>query len=327
MPIQYIDTQSKLNSAVKTLSSKNELAIDLEFDKNYYRYGFNLCLVQIYDGEQCYLIDPLSEDLNIESLFPPLEDPSIQKITFAFGEDLRLLHSLGCFPKNIYDLDISTSLLNYPPASLTNLLGDILEIDTGKSSQMSNWYHRPLSDEQKHYAAQDVLHLIALKTRLAKEAEEKQITGWIEQENSVWDELDFSDVDDNPTIKQKDKKELTEKEWHLFKVLMNFREDIAEKLNKPSFKVIKKDLLIKLAKNPGLVRHWTNTRGIYSRLRNQEMQSNIKEQLDIALREVEEQNLSDSEPANKPLSDEERKKYHNIKNLVNKSKSTFFNPI
>lgn len=327
MPTHFIDRQPELENVVKELKSKSELALDLEFDKNYHRYGFNLCLVQIYDGENCYLIDPLSNELQIKTLFPVLEDPAIQKITFAFGEDLRLLHSLGCFPKNIHDLDISTSLLNYPPASLTNLLADILEIDTGKSSQMSDWYRRPLTDEQMHYAAQDVLHLIDLKEKLADEAEQKQITEWIKQENSIWDTLDYSDVDDNLTIKEKDKKDLTEFEWHLFKALMNYREDVAEKLNKPSFQIIKKDLFYKIAQEPDFIEKWTNTRGIYSRLRNEETQNSLRNLLKDAIEQAEEMGLSSSSPANKPPSTEEKKERREMNNRINKVKATFFSPI
>jgi len=164
--VQIITHQEELESITENLSNVSRIAADLEFDKNYYRYGFNLCLVQLFDGENCYLVDPLSDDLNIKSIFPVLEDPEIEIITFAFGEDLRLLHSLGCFPKNIYDIDIATSLLNYEPGSLTKLLDEAIDVDTGKSSQTSNWFQRPLTDQQKKYAAHDVLHLFDLKDKL-----------------------------------------------------------------------------------------------------------------------------------------------------------------
>lgn len=327
MSIQIIDEQQKLNSILPYLETADKIAIDLEFDKNYYRYGFNLCLMQIYDGNNCYLIDPLSDSLDIQSIFPVLENPDVQKVTFAFGEDLRLLHSMGCFPKNIYDVDNAISLLNYSPASLTNHLDNILEIDTGKSSQMSNWYKRPLSEEQIKYAAQDVLHLIKLQKVLSDEAEQKEITGWINEENKILDSLNYSDIDNNDFIKEKDKNDFTEKEWHIYTRLMESREEIAKKLNKPSFQIIKKEVIKKIALNPNKLNNWTSTRGIFKRLRTESMKKKLYEATQQALDEASELGLSDNEPAIKSLSDEEKNLYRKEREKINRAKLEFFNPI
>lgn len=327
MSIQIIDEQQKLNSILPYLETADKIAIDLEFDKNYYRYGFNLCLMQIYDGNNCYLIDPLSDSLDIQSIFPVLENPDVQKVTFAFGEDLRLLHSMGCFPKNIYDIDNAISLLNYSPASLTNHLNNILEIDTGKSSQMSNWYKRPLSEEQIKYAAQDVLHLIKLQKVLSDEAEQKEITGWINEENKILDSLNYSDIDNNDFIKEKDKNDFTEKEWHIYTRLMESREEIAKKLNKPSFQIIKKEVIKKIALNPNKLNKWTSTRGIFKRLRTESMKKKLYDVTQQALDEASELGLSDNEPAIKSLSDEEKNLYRKEREKINRAKLEFFNPI
>ena len=89
MNIQYIDDNSALQDVVIEISKADEFAIDLEFDRNRYRYGFNMCLMQVYDGNDCYVIDPLSSNIDIQGIFPVIEDPEIQKVVFAFGEDLQ----------------------------------------------------------------------------------------------------------------------------------------------------------------------------------------------------------------------------------------------
>ena len=327
MSIQFIDEQAALEKILPILQQAGQIAIDLEFDKNYYRYGFNLCLMQIFDGEQCYLIDPLSSSVSIESVFPVLEDPSTEKIAFAFGEDLRLLHSIGCFPKNIYDLDNAISILNYSPASLTNHLKEILEVDTGKSSQMSNWYRRPLSDDQAKYAAEDVLHLIRLKEVLTKEAEQKKVSGWISEENRVMDDEDHSETNNNDIIKEKDKNDFTETEWHIYKRLMEAREEIAEKLNKPSFQIIKKEIFLQAAKEPHRLNRWTSTRGIFKRIRTDQMKDKLLEVVSQAESEARELGLSNDEPANKPPSNDEKDLYRQQREKINTAKNEFFNPI
>lgn len=327
MTIHYISSNEELDECIAYLEGADEIAIDLEFDKNRYRYGFNLCLVQLCRDENCYLVDPLSDGLEIEKLFPILEDPQVQLVVFAFGEDLRLLHTLGCFPRSIYDLNIATSLLNYEPASLTNYIAEILERDTGKSSQQSNWYTRPLTDDQKRYAAQDVLHLIDLKRVLERQAEKKGLEEWIAEENAIMDVLDFSETGDKTHIRDKDKKGLTEKEWHIFKELLEFREEVAKKYNKPSYQVIKKDYLVELAKDSRKLMKWQDTRGIFRRIKTPEYKERLTDLLREAAEEAEKLGLSDSEPAAKRLSKEEYGKLREERERVNRIKSSFFGPI
>lgn len=328
MTVTYIEDSRKLEYCAKRLDQLPEIAIDLEFDKNFYRYGFNLCLVQIYSGKECYLIDPLSENLEIEILFPVLENPGLQKICFSFDEDLRLLHSMGCFPKNLYDLGTASRLLNYPQTSLTNLVEDELTVDTGKSTQTSNWYKRPLSEGQLHYAAQDVLHLIKLKELFEKKAERNGVSDWIEEENNSLDELDYSEIDHNNNIKEKDKGDLTEQEWHIFKKLMEFRQQIAMEVNRPGFQIVKKDYLADIAKDSRSLMKWTNKKGIYRGIKNNKYKNRILNLVKDASEEAEQMGLSKTEPAtNNSLSEDEYADLRREKSRVSQLKSAIFDPI
>lgn len=327
MSVQIVVHQSELTAIFQNLKKSSRIGIDLEFDKNYYRYGFNLCLMQLYDGSDCYLVDPLSSELNIETIFPVLESEDIEKVAFAFGEDLRLLHSLGCFPKNVYDLDNAISLLNYSPASLTNHLKNILDIDSGKSSQMSNWYHRPLSEQQVQYASEDVMFLFELHNHLQNESRQKKVEHWIDQENRAVLLEDFSETENNGFVKHKNKKEFSEKEWHIYVRLMETREQLAESLNRPSFKVIKKEIMMNIAKNPAKLQDWTNTRGIHRRLRNDKIKEKLAGILQEAEKEAKEKGLSNSESADRPPSPEERTAIREQRNKVNRAKNELFQPI
>ncbi|MCC5914693.1 MAG: ribonuclease D [Balneolaceae bacterium] len=327
MSIHHVRSDDELRVVTSRLNEATQLAIDLEFDRNFHRYGFNLCLAQIFDGDTCYLIDPLSRNLDASGLFPVLENPEIPKITFAFGEDLRLLHSLGCFPKTIYDIDIATSLLNYPPTSLNNLLEEVLGVDTGKSSQRSNWFRRPLTEDQVRYAAQDVLHLFDLKKVVEEEAKEKEITEWIEEENGVWDQCDYSESANGSFIKDKDKKQFNEVEWHRYKAILRFREREAEKLNRPAFQVIQKQVCTSLASNTNLISRWISTRGIHRRLKNANVQNKLHSAIKNAEKEARELGLDQSRPAQSPLTPEQANLFRERKNRINKLKTEVFKPV
>lgn len=325
--VKLITTADSLKNCASDLQAKPEMAIDLEFDKNYYRYGFNLCLVQIFSGEICYLIDPLSDELDIETLFPLLENPSIQKVCFSFDEDLRLLHSLGCFPKNLYDIGTASRLLNYPSTSLTNLLIDELNIDPGKSSQQSNWFKRPLSERQKNYAANDVLHLLRLKNLIHEKAAEMGVQSWITEENRSLDALDYSNLDHNQTIKEKDKRDLTERGWHLFKKLMHWRDNVAEQYEKPPFQIVSNQILTQIAKDSRTLMEWQKMRGIFRMIQTERVKSDLLELLKQGSAEADELNLSDHQPAKKSLNKIEHRKIMAQKSEISQAKKNLFDPI
>lgn len=327
MSIRYIDTDKELNSVVRHLESTDQIAIDLEFDRNRYRYGFNLCLIQLFDGEDCHLIDPLSDQLETEKLFPVLEDSTIEKVAFAFQEDHRLLHFVGCRPKNIFDLRIASQLLNYPPASLTNIVKDTLEVDMGKSSQNSNWFKRPLKENQIKYAAKDVLYLFDLKEKFKSEAEQKEILQWIDEENQNWDHVQYDDSDINNFIKEKDKRDLNEVEWNIFVRLMEFREKIASQSDRPSYQIFSKDLIYQIVENPEKLKNWTSERGVFNRLKNRGIQKKLEKLVQKSIQEAEAMGLSRSKSAKKSPTAEEMKEINQKKQLIQQAKSEFFSPI
>lgn len=327
MPIHYIQNNRDLADCLQQIETANEIAIDLEFDRNRYRYGFNMCLMQIYDGKDTFLVDPLANQLDITQTFPIVENPEVQKVVFAFGEDLRLFHSLGCFPKNILDLDIASSLLNYPPSSLDNLLKDVLDIEPGGSSQQSNWFRRPLSDKQKKYAASDVYHLLELKAALMEEAEKSEVYEWIMQENALHDDLDYSDEDHNNLIKEKDKKGQSEYSWFLYTRLMEFFDGEAQNMNKPVYQLIGKKKLKELAENPALIKNWQNTSGIYRRIKNSSFQQKVSQVLEQAKDDAQANGLAKNEPAIKRLSQEEYQEVKKERHRIGQIKSEVFSPL
>ncbi|MEQ9310438.1 MAG: ribonuclease D [Balneolaceae bacterium] len=327
MAFTYISTSGQLNDCITHLSQKSEIAIDLEFDKNRFRYGFNLCLMQIYSGDECFLVDPLSDELEIKLIFPILENPSIQKIAFSFGEDIRLLHLLGCKPKGIFDLSIASALLNYPPTSLTNLVMDVLSIDVGKSSQQSNWFDRPLNEAQLNYAANDVLFLLKLKDILSKKASENGIEDWIKQENVAFESANYENEDHNAFLKEKDKGDLTQFEWHLFSKLMEFREEKAEEMNKPSYHIIDKEYLKGVAQHPKRINDWQKIKSNHRRLKNGNIQNEVMDLLSKAMDEAEELKVSKTKKASNTFSNEEYKEFKQLQKRVEKAKKECFKSI
>lgn len=327
MQIQLIETTSQLEDCVQSIAKASQLAIDLEFDKNRFRYGFQLCLLQIAAGDECFVIDPLAEGVDVKCLFPVLEDETVEKVVFAFGEDIRLLHTLGCFPKGLYDLRSATSLLNYPPASLTNLLDEILGVQVAKSAQNSNWFLRPLTEQQVEYAADDVRHLSVLKAKVDQLAQEKGIRDWIREENEFLENQDFADVSNNELYRSKDKMGHSEYSWYVLEALLNFREKLAEEINRPSYQIFHKDFLNELSKNPDAIEQWETTSGIHRTYKNEKTLRQLKSVLFEAHQAAIAKKLSASDLAVPRLDVEELRERRRESARLESIKQSVFVPV
>ncbi|WP_107037339.1 ribonuclease D [Brumimicrobium mesophilum] len=328
--IQYIDNTSDFTEVVKTLSTKSEICIDLEFDKNHYRYGFNLCLMQVFDGEVCYLIDPL-KGLDIELIFPIIENPEIQIVCFAFNEDMRLLHHLGARPNNIVDLGVAMRLLNYETLSLNNsllsVLGEDYPIDTKSSQQKSNWFQRPLTEQQHIYAAEDVFHLPALKEELIQKLEEENRSDWFVEEMEAFEKYDWSGGDKVAYLTKKDQKLLSLREWIRFEKIMDYREELGAFLSRPTYKVMDKKIALTLASSPEKVKDWANMKGLHPKLKTPKFQSDVEALLEEAEMEIQENKITMGQSSIPPMSNEQRLTMNKRRNRIESVKENFFKPI
>ncbi|KIP96700.1 MULTISPECIES: ribonuclease D [Pseudomonas] len=142
------------------------LALDTEFmrvDTFYPIAG----LLQVSEGEQAYLIDPLQID-DWSPFAALLEDPQVIKVVHACSEDLEVLLRLtGSLPAPLFDSQLAAGYLNLGfSMGYSRLVQAVLGIELPKGETRSDWLQRPLSDTQVSYAAEDVVHLAELYRRL-----------------------------------------------------------------------------------------------------------------------------------------------------------------
>lgn len=326
-PIHFIQKPSALENLLRVLERAEMCSIDLEFDKNYHRYGFNLCLLQLATGGECYLVDPLQKELDLSPLFRHLERRDLKKLVFSFGEDLRLLQSLGCRPVNLIDLNNYVRLLNNPQRSLSNLLLEHLELDLDSGEQLSNWYTRPLSPSQIQYAANDVFHLGPLYNLFHPLAEKKGVLDWVQQENRVAEEKDYTKADQETLFKEKDQSQFDEYAWYLYKALLIWRDQQAKAMNLPAFKIMDKSVLSDLAREPDMSTGWTTKRGVHPRFRSQSYQAELNSILSKAQKEADTMGLSIDRPARQKPDPELLKQIRKEQSLISKAKRGLFTPV
>jgi ribonuclease D len=129
-----------------------------------------LCVVQISAGDgNAHLVQFDGKDWSAPNLKALLGDPSVLKIFHFARFDLAVLaHHLKVVAEPVYCTKIASKLARtYTDRhGLKDLCSELLGIELSKQQQSSDWGADRLSDQQKHYAASDVLHLHELKARL-----------------------------------------------------------------------------------------------------------------------------------------------------------------
>lgn len=129
-----------------------------------------LCLVQLSSGDgTAHLVQLDRNTYDAPRLKALLADPGVLKIFHFARFDLAVIEKyLGVALAPIYCTKIASKLARtYTDRhGLKDLVGELLGIELSKQQQSSDWGAETLSQQQLAYAAADVLHLHALKTKL-----------------------------------------------------------------------------------------------------------------------------------------------------------------
>lgn len=291
LPVEYIEDEAELSRVVALLSTEAHLSVDLEFDNNRYRYGFTLCLIQIATQERCYIIDPL-RIRNLRPLFDVLENPAIGKIMHTPGEDLRLLHSLSCYPVHVLDTEYAARLLNYENPSLANMLQALFGITLDKQHQTSNWHTRPLSEEQLQYAAQDVVWLGGLYAALMEKLRSSELYPVFLEEMEYLAKVRFQPPDRDNLLTKSDRAALTDYDQFVLNELLKFRDRVAEQFNMPPAHVIGNTLIRAIVSGEVNLQDWKQQKGLFGGVKNDQYQRLLQQELKKAFRSANELNIA-----------------------------------
>jgi ribonuclease D len=147
-----------------------EIAVDTE------TLGLNphrdrLCVVQLSSGDgDAHLVQLKPEDYeNAKNLKALMTNKKTVKIFHFARFDVAVMkHYLGIEITPVFCTKIASKLARtYTDRhGLKDLTKELLDIDLDKKQQSSDWAAEDLSEEQKAYAASDVLYLHQLKSKL-----------------------------------------------------------------------------------------------------------------------------------------------------------------
>ena len=175
-----IDDSLTLYEFCDQLRSAPYISVDTEFMREK-TYDPRLCPVQVAYGEHAAAIDPLADGMDLTPLKDLLRDPKIVKVLHAADQDLEIfLNMLEEVPGPIFDTQIAAAVCGMgEQPGYAKVVEHILGIQIDKSSQLTDWSIRPLSDRQVKYAIGDVTHLCHIYESLSEQLEKTGRTSWI----------------------------------------------------------------------------------------------------------------------------------------------------
>lgn len=262
--MQFIETSDALKTFCASLANTDYLAIDTEFvrDKTYYPL---LCLVQIASNDALACIDPLK----VEDLSPLTEillNPKIRKVFHAARQDMEvLLITLKCIPTPVFDTQLAATLLGLgDQVGYANLVQHMLGVQLDKQHTRADWEQRPLTPEQLDYAADDVRYLIQIYPKILQQLTSLGRDTWLDDDLRAMTNEDLYQTDLH-TVWQRisGNQKLRRKQLAVLRELSAWREQQAQRSDKPRKWILQDNLLIAIAtQTPTTLQKLKSIRGL-----------------------------------------------------------------
>ncbi|HKQ50041.1 MAG TPA: HRDC domain-containing protein [Phycisphaerae bacterium] len=251
---RVITSQAGLAELCASVSAVGRFAFDTEFVGED-SYQPEVCLIQVATDEFQAIIDPLA-GLDARPFWELVADPTVETIVHAGSEDLTLCWKfLGRPPSAVIDLQVAAGFigLGYPTA-LSRLARETIGAKLHKSQTLTDWRRRPLNDEQLAYAVEDVIHLPPMYHHMRGRLETRGRWAWVIEEcSAMCAPAVFEAAGPRQLRRLRGLAGLNRQELAVADALLDERERLAKRYNRPPRTVLRDHLLVELAR-----RGWTD---------------------------------------------------------------------
>mgnify|MGYP000857356205 CR=1 FL=1 len=237
----------KLEEFCASLAGEQELALDLEAD-SLHHYREKVCLLQLSNRRETWLLDPLLVR-DLSPLAPLLADPQRLVVLHGGDYDIRSLHrDFGISIGRMFDTMIAAQFCGITEFGLAALLRTSFGIELDKRFQKADWSRRPLTPEMADYAAHDTAHLLDLADQLRGRLQRLGRLDWVAEECSLVVKNRMTEKGDGPLfINCKGAGKLKPRNLAILEGLLQLRDRLARELDRPAFKIMPSEALLKLA--------------------------------------------------------------------------------
>lgn len=247
---ELIDSPGALRRLCKQLRQAERIGLDTEFVGER-TYTPRLELVQIAAAHGTAVIDCQA----IESLGPLLDallDPHIEKVLHAGQQDLELLGNLaGGVPGPVFDTQIAAAMVGYgAQTGYAALVERLLQVRINKTQTLTDWSRRPLTATQIAYAHEDVRYLLPVRERLGERVKRLGRERWLAEELERLQDASGARRAGvmESYLRVRGRGGLGGQGLAVLRELAAWREEEAQRRNKPRGSVLSDELLVDLAR-------------------------------------------------------------------------------
>lgn len=247
--MEYIETESQLETAVARLRGEKLVAADTEA-AGYHRYADRVCLLQLSTRTDTLVIDTLSLN-RLDGLSQIFADPEVEVVFHDADYDLRLLHrDFGITVRGVFDTKIAAQFLGETSFGLASLVEKYLGRRLSKAYQRADWALRPLPPEMLEYAAGDTEYLPELRDGLRESLEEAGRLSWAEEEFRLEEEVRWVPPEGagEAYLRLKNTRDLRPRQLAALRELHAWREDMARERDLAPFRVLTNEALVEIAR-------------------------------------------------------------------------------
>ena len=245
--MHYVKDTKELTEICSKLQKSKILSIDTEFirEKTYWP---KLCLIQIYNGFEKIIIDPLSNEIDLKPFFKILSNKEILKIFHSGRQDIEIFYNLTKkIPKNVYDTQIAAMVCGFGESvGYESLVSQILGRRIDKSSRLTNWSNRPLTSKQIDYAITDVTYLYDIYPIIKERIETNNRESWLKEEIKTLTSKKTYATNPSEAWKRLKYKNLNKKALGILFELAKWREIKAQERNLPRGNILRDDAIYEL---------------------------------------------------------------------------------
>lgn len=244
-----VTSPEDLANLLNVLAAETLIAVDTE-SNSLYAYQERVCLIQFSTPTADFLVDPLA-GLDLTPLGDIFASSAITKVFHAAEYDVMCLKRDFKFEfSGLFDTMWTARILGWPKVGLGSILSKEFGVHTNKRYQRYNWGRRPLEPEALAYACLDTHYLLALQSI---QSEALVNTGHWEEAQEVFAQIAASEAAPTATPdpqgfwRIKHLSGLSRRELAILSALYLWREQEAQRRDRPPFKILSSVTLVKFA--------------------------------------------------------------------------------
>ncbi|WP_434052304.1 MAG: ribonuclease D [Roseibium sp.] len=245
----HVITKTKdLAEACARLAAHDYVTVDTEFLRET-TFWPKLCVIQMAGPDMAFIVDALSEGLDLAPFFALMRDDSVTKVFHAARQDIEIIYHLGeLIPAPLFDTQVAAMVCGFGDSiSYDQLIYKVTGARIDKSSRFTDWARRPLTNKQLDYALADVTHLRDAYQFLKANLAEQNRSHWVRDEMEVLTSVGTYKADPEQAWKRLKLRVRKPVELAVMMEIAAWREREAQERNVPRNRVIKDDAIYELA--------------------------------------------------------------------------------